>query len=439
MNVKSLITAVMVCSLVLLPNAFAEDQETTVKQRNPDNAHHADQNAQVTLGGAKTFVTGEIQDIQGEHYFVRDEEGGGQVRLLVNKDTNLDCSAASTASQDSSQKDAIAKRQSMEQQAPEATERQREQGQRPDETAMGTGFRIGNCAFKRGDRVKAEVDDNGRVTMLKVLGGEQPTHTQAMRPMGDSTGTGELAIPGRQAGAGQLDMTITEGYPQKQYAILPVPFGEFKVSKDESLLRRPVKDADGNFLGSIDSLLMDSDTGQIEYAVVLLKETKDLQPVPWPYFSVRGKQRDLVLNTKEYQLFPEVTGKEYRDQSPALTKLLKDMQIAKAPAELRDEAPQKPSQPKPRETAPEIKGTIIRGSIQKIDGDSNFLVKDLFSGKDVRMRVDKQTKIASANIRDESFKEGDKVEAYVTPDGHAFSLSLMRTQGGMPDDPEAGA
>lgn len=54
------------------------------------------------------------------------------------------------------------------------------------------------------------------------------------------------------------------------------------------------------------------------------------------------------------------------------------------------------------------------------------------------MRVDRQTKKASANIRDESFKEGDKVEAYVTPDGHAFSVSLMRAQSGMPDDPEAG-
>ena len=57
-----------------------------------------------------------------------------------------------------------------EKQAPQASERQREQGQRQDETARGAGFKIEDARSKR-DRVKAEVDDQGHVTTLKYLAG----------------------------------------------------------------------------------------------------------------------------------------------------------------------------------------------------------------------------------------------------------------------------
>jgi len=419
--------------------SLVADRKSTQKQRPAATDQATEQNAQVTLGGAKTFVLGQIQKVEGDYYFVKDEETGSNVRLMVNKDTNMDCSALSTDT-DSTRRDVISKRFSVEQQSPAATERQRQQGQKHDETAMGAGFRIGQCTFKQGDKIKAEVDDNGRVTLLKALGETKATESPLARPSGESTGTGELAIPGKQAMPGQLDMTISQGYPQKQYAILPVPLGEFKVSKEDRLLRRPVKDLDGKLLGSLDSLIMDSNTGKIEYAVVLLKETNDLQVVPWPYFSMRGKGKkgELVLNTKEFQLFPETTGKDAMDQSPEIKEIIRDVQQAKAPIDLRQESAQRQGGgEKPSETTTDVKGSIVRGSIQKISGDS-FLVKDLFSGDDVRMRVDKQTKKATANIRDESFKEGDRVEAYVTRDGHAFSISLLRSQSGMPDDPEAG-
>lgn len=439
MNIKSLIAGMIVFSLVGVPMAFAEDQETTMKQRDPEKAHRADHNAQVTLGGAKTFVTGEIRNIDGDYYFIGDEESGGEVRLLVNKDTNMDCSAVSRTSTGSSQ-DVIAKRQSTEQQAPQATERQREQGQKKDETAMGSGFNIGNCNFKRGDRIKADVDDNGRVTLLKALGDKKSTESQTARQFGESSGTGELAIPGKQATQGQLDMTRSQGYPQKEYTILPIPTGEFKVSQEETLHNRPVRDLNGKLLGSLNSVIMDSNTGNIEYAVVELKDGKSLQPVPWSYFAIKGKQRDLVLNTKEYQLSPEMTSKDAKDQSPELSKIINDMQSAKAPAALRDDhSSTSGSVDKSRHADKDIKGTLVRGNIKKFDtGRGEMLVRDLFSGKDVRMHVDKQTKMATSNIRDESFKEGDRVEAYITPDGHAFSLSMLRGQSGMPDDPEAG-
>src|SRR6185295_9875019 len=97
------------------------------------------------------------------------------------------------------------------------------------------------------------------------------------------------------------------------------------------------------------------------------------------------------------------------------------------------------SEDKSRHAAKDVKGTLVRGNIKKFDsGRGEMLVRDLFSGKDVRMQVDRKTKMATSNIKDESFKEGDRVEAYITPDGHAFSLSMLRGQTGMPDDPDAG-
>ena len=49
--------------------------------------------AQVTLGGAHYFVEGDIAKIDADYYFVRKDDTGEQIRLVVNADTNLDCAA----------------------------------------------------------------------------------------------------------------------------------------------------------------------------------------------------------------------------------------------------------------------------------------------------------------------------------------------------------
>lgn len=426
-----------------LPGASG-DQESTKKQRNPSKDQRSDQNAQVTLGGSKPFVSGEIIKVQNEFYFIKDKESGDEVRLLVNRDTNLDCSqmSATSGSSSSREQEGIGKsqlNQSVEQQQSSgATGRQKEQGQKKDETAVGSGFQMGDCSFKAGDKVKAEVDDNGRVTTLKFLAkDEQP---QMARSTGESAGTGELAKPGQQDKPGQLDMTGAHGYPPKEYAILPVPMGEFKVAGRHSLLNSPVKDQEGKTIGKIESLIMDSQTGQIEYAVLSLPESANaLQAVPWAHFTMKrdDQNNNLVLNTKKYQMNSDVTQK---DRSPELQKLLKDMQHAKAPADLRDEQSQKDStstgMDRRMQAMRDVKGDIIRGRVTKIEGES-LMVKEK-SGKEINIHVDGKTMKGTVNLKDEAFKIGDKVEAYVTPDGHAFSISLMQFQGGIPGDPDAG-
>lgn len=426
------------------PPGTAGDQENTKKQRNPAKDHRADQNAQVTLGGAKSTVVGEIKKIQGDFFFVRDDESGDEVRLLVNRDTNMDCGGAMSQTR---QEGASGKGAAAEQQMAGSTGRQREQGQRPDETAVGSGFRVGACAFNAGDKVKAEIDDNGRVTTLKFLSASRMQEPETARSLGESAGTGELAIPGRQDKPGQLDMTGKHGYPPKEYAILPVPMGEFKVAGRHSLLNSPVKDPEGTTIGKIESLIIDSETGRIQYAVVSTPDSANApQAVPWPLFSINrdGQNNNLVLNTKQYQLNPDATQKESADRSPEIEQLLKDRKAALAPGDLRDEEPQKSASAEGQgegtdrrmEAMRDVQGDIIRGRVMQVLGE-NLLVKEK-SGKEINIHMDRRTKKGEVNLKDEPFKEGDKIEAYVTPDGHAFSITLMRAQGGIPGDPDAG-
>ncbi|HET7059191.1 MAG TPA: hypothetical protein VFI05_10680 [Nitrospiraceae bacterium] len=114
-------------------------------------------------------VEGEILKIDGETYRISGKSGE-EVSLIVNKDTNLDCAAASQGNDSRTSSEVISSdRMQAKDQAPEASEQQVAQGQRQDETARGSGFRIGSCNFQTGDHVKAEIDDNGRATTLKYL------------------------------------------------------------------------------------------------------------------------------------------------------------------------------------------------------------------------------------------------------------------------------
>lgn len=152
----------------------ADDQESTHKQRDVGKAHEPEADAQVTLGGAQYFVEGSIATIEDRYYFVRKQDTGEQIRLIVNRDTNLDCAGMPNPRSGKAAKTdrMTSERVSPKEQAPGASQQQLRQGQRKDETARGSGFQVGPCNFRVGDQVKAEVDDNGKVTTLKYLDGD---------------------------------------------------------------------------------------------------------------------------------------------------------------------------------------------------------------------------------------------------------------------------
>jgi exosome complex RNA-binding protein Csl4 len=305
------------------------DQETTRKKRDPSRTHRADENAQVTMGGAQYFVHGQVLKIEGDQYFVREQESDDEIRLIVNTDTNLDCAAKP------GEGDLIKGGERQQDQG--MTDSQRMQGQRQDETARGSGFALGRCDFKPGDHVKADVSDLGTVTTLKFIS--------------DSSLT-------RSAGSFESHRIQTPG---------------------------------------------------------------------------------------------TATAKDTRTRAPQLTDvpgLKQDLANAAAPADLREEQPSADHQRgdessmQARAGCPSLgdslKGEVFRGKVTSVD--SQFLVAKDKTGNEKRLRVDHCTDKGQIDFRAEAFKPGDRIEAYVGPDGHALSISLMRQQPHYgPGDPEAGA
>jgi hypothetical protein len=191
--------------------------EHTKKGRNP--ASSSRQDAQTTLGGARPVVEGQVLNVQGDDYLIKDS-GGSEVHLRVNKDTNMDCAAAGGHGASMSTGRHIDEQgeipptshmqEQMNQQSAQAGS-QEEKGQeivrqsKGDESdtsrqsgmsgerigdqsgtqsrsamgkdsggdiARGSGFTIGSkgdCAFKAGDKVRAEVSDLGTVLYLKQV------------------------------------------------------------------------------------------------------------------------------------------------------------------------------------------------------------------------------------------------------------------------------
>ena len=309
------------------------DFEDTRKQPDPAQMHSPESNQQVTLGGAQSVVEGEIWKMDGQTFEIRKTNGGERVRLIVNQDTNLDCAAAPSEKKQGEQ---LASDQvPADKQSGSASEGQRAQGQRKNETARGAGFRIGQCDFHPGDRVKAEVDDMGRVTTLKYLSNAPKTASHAV---GESAGTGELAIPGRQEKPGQLDMTGAGGSMPKEYAVLPVPVGEITSATNNLLLHKPVKDLQGKTVGTLEHVIVDTHSGRIEYAVVAIEGGTHLQPVPWSALHVKKDEKgslSATIDTSKYQLMPSLMRDQSRDLSPSVKELVSQMQV------LRDREPRK--------------------------------------------------------------------------------------------------
>ena len=156
------------------------------------------QDAQITLGGARPTVTGEVLNISGDDYTIKDP-AGGEVRLHVTKDTNMDCASAkgegaamATGRDNAQESKEIPPTAHMEKQASQDLkgEGQRDQHlgdqsgtqsrstlgtESGGDVAKGSGFAIGpksGCAFKVGDHVKAEVSDLGTVLFIKMISEE---------------------------------------------------------------------------------------------------------------------------------------------------------------------------------------------------------------------------------------------------------------------------
>jgi hypothetical protein len=74
---------------------------------------------------------------------------------------------------------------------------------------------------------------------------------------------------------------------------------------------------------------------------------------------------------------------------------------------------------------------IVRGLVLSSDSKS-LRIKDS-SQKEVNLKVDQSTRIGSlSQPRTGTFVEGDRIEAYVKPDGVAWSITALKQQQGQP-------
>jgi hypothetical protein len=78
------------------------------------------------------------------------------------------------------------------------------------------------------------------------------------------------------------------------------------------------------------------------------------------------------------------------------------------------------------------KCNLIRGMVLRVNPDG-FLVKDAAGGKEVNLKVNQQTQMSEmSNPRAATFVEGDRIEAYVHPDGTIWSIVGLKQQQGQP-------
>jgi uncharacterized protein YdeI (BOF family) len=201
---------------------FGKQDSIKGQGKNPEST--IKQDAQVTLGGARPYVEGQVVKVQGDDYLIRDFSGS-EIHLRVNKDTNMDCAtpggqgaAMSTGRHSDDQaeipptshmqeqmsggqaggkqgarhqeqigRDIVQGKDQKHSQSGMSGERVGDQSgtQTPStlgkdsggDIARGSGFTIGpkgDCAFKVGDKVKAEVSDLGTVLYLKQVSDKNP-------------------------------------------------------------------------------------------------------------------------------------------------------------------------------------------------------------------------------------------------------------------------
>jgi hypothetical protein len=230
---------------------FSEDQTIKGKGRNPDSTIR--EQSQITLGGARPVVEGQILNIQGDDYVIQDVSGS-EVRVRVNKDTDVDCAGGSgqgtsmstgrhadeqgeipptshmkermdqqqssqSKSQEQQGRDIV--RQGKSQESGMSGDRMGDQSGTQQRSAMGkdsggdiargSGFTIGSkgCAFKTGDKVRAEVSDLGTVLFIRALTEKETGSQQAMS--GQMLNRSGEMTPGEQASAQQRAQMMRPG------------------------------------------------------------------------------------------------------------------------------------------------------------------------------------------------------------------------------------
>ena len=129
---------------------------------------------QVTLGGAKQAVRGEVLQIDGNTYLIKDGHGN-EIRLVVNQNTRMFCGADQGSP--SSLLPAPSASDKPDAKAPQdlsLTDKQQGSDVGPGTRSSSGNLEAGMCRFKKGELIEAEVSDMGVATFVKQASRRQP-------------------------------------------------------------------------------------------------------------------------------------------------------------------------------------------------------------------------------------------------------------------------
>jgi sporulation protein YlmC with PRC-barrel domain len=139
-------------------------------------------------------------------------------------------------------------------------------------------------------------------------------------------------MTGQEEKPGQVDMTGAGGSMPKEYTVVPVPVGELKTTEGNELLSKPVQDLQGHQIGTLETLIVDTFSGQIQYAIVAIEDGTHLHPVPWSAIHVKhsGSETPMAtIDTSKYQIMPSLMITDSRDLSPSVKQIVKEMEVVR--------------------------------------------------------------------------------------------------------------
>lgn len=138
------------------------------------------------------------------------------------------------------------------------------------------------------------------------------------------------SMKGGQAADATTDLTGGKTGTPDEYADTPVRQGSLVEVKDSQWVNKKVKSSQGNTLGTVEQILKDQKTGDIEYAVLSFKDSDRLVPMRWSQFKPQGD--GLQINMKEEEFKQTINSFSPEDTSPDVRMYMKQIdQVRKAP------------------------------------------------------------------------------------------------------------
>ena len=277
---------------------------------------------QTTIGGAESFVTGEVIRVEGDVYTLR-TSGGETLALQITDDTNMFCQSKSERSQ--SQRTSTSGQQSssgsgmeqstqtQQQESSIGVSEKQAQSQESQSTTQSKGFRIGDCPFQKGDIVKAELTDKGTVTYIRSVDQQTAQAFQSRE---------------RNEGKGSGRSTEEMGLPQ-EYVFLPAgALGNLNVQDTEQY---SVKTSDGEDVGYVYKVILNNQ-GDPAYVILREKDTQQLKPLPWQAVQVSPETKTVTLVVSRSQI-DQLPG--YSSSDISMNKIRRFWEIAQAEKDRR--------------------------------------------------------------------------------------------------------